>query len=538
MSALMSQALRRVILVEPGRGRLNSRAAKPVLDVVQVLSDAALDDDPHAPLWLHVQEVARRAARCVRSTQLALARASKLGLIWRLEVPPARWRGGKQAPWGALIHPALIAAAREKNPGRRTATPLVFPRPWTADLDPPNMTEVHQMEYDRGAFNAGKKGSKNTAPAPKKVEPGLARKSGQGVEKVTPAPWRGAGAVEQARDSNGRPSGQGAPAASQNGRLAGNRDVPDGVSAAGGIARAVSPFARLVQPRSSDASYSSGPSQELGAARYWAWLADCASAAGWHGGQVQLVGQRRRRRDGQRGGQVPLQTTTLAGATASAQRALQLARDRGDLEVTFQLADGEHPLLLIDDLDSASLRGLPATGCAVVETSPGCYQASLMAHRPLTRAERLTAQRALACRLGGDASATSSTQLRRPPGSRNGKPSLDQPFFARLTSEPQPGTLDAGLLAQLLAEGKAAPAASAGACNKVAARNGDESRAEFGWCMAQLRAAGGLRGDALAQKLAERAAARGKHGGDLAAVADYAVRTVRACEARLAAGRP
>lgn len=483
MSALLCQALRRVVLLDARGQLLTSRKAKPVLDVLHVLCDAALSEEPHQAVYVYVEEIARRAARGVRSTQLALALAAELGLIWRLKLPEgARLSDGRQAPWGALIHRDLIAASFEKNPGRRGAPSLPFPRPW-AELT--NVTEVHRMEEstidevnDRGALNAGKKGVVDTPPPPKQAE----------------------GAGPQ-RPRSPAPQGRGAVAFPHKGVF---------LEAAG--------------------SHQDG-------APFWTWLAASCDAAGWRG-NLRFVGQRRRKGDGKRGGRVPLAQRHISLAAQCAGHALRVAVSRRGLEVTFEAVEAAHPLLLLDDLDAQALQALPTHGVAIVETSPGNYQATLVAWRPLSAEERLSAQRALVQRLNGDPAAVSGSQLRRFPCSVNCKRELANPFVSRLVGQPTVGTVSEELLAELLKDSAPEPAARRKPTARVDHYVGDDtdSAAEFGWVIRDLRRAGGLRGEALRAALVRKALARGKYAGavdQVQQVERYAATTVRNAEIRL-----
>jgi hypothetical protein len=199
--------------------------------------------------------------------------------------------------------------------------------------------------------------------------------------------------------------------------------------------------------------------------------------------------------------------------------------------VTFAAADAYHPLLLVDDLtESALVAVLDRFPGAAVETSPGNFQATLVASRPLANAERLAVQRELARRFGGDSGATGGMQLRRVPGSLNYKPTLAKPFAARLFGEPEVGVVGATMLAELLAGAAAEQTASSGAVQapREARLGADESRDDFVWVMGELRRFRGARGEALVLALTDRAVARHKYGGDRAAVLEYARRTVNA----------
>jgi hypothetical protein len=127
------------------------------------------------------------------------------------------------------------------------------------------------------------------------------------------------------------------------------------------------------------------------------------------------------------------------------------------VEVCMRVTGADHPLLLVDDLDLCATNRLAdmlgRCGLAVVETSPGNFQVSVLADRPLNADQRAAAQRALARRLGGDPAAIGGAQLRRIPGSVNAKPALGDLFVSRLHGEVMRGEMPPQLLAALLEEG-------------------------------------------------------------------------------------
>ena len=86
---------------------------------------------------------------------------------------------------------------------------------------------------------------------------------------------------------------------------------------------------------------------------------------------------------------------------------------------------GEHDLSLVDDLTTASVQQMRATGFApalVVETSPGNFQAWLKHPRPLSKELSTAAARALAGRFDGDPGAADWRHFGRLSGFTNRKP--------------------------------------------------------------------------------------------------------------------
>ena len=86
---------------------------------------------------------------------------------------------------------------------------------------------------------------------------------------------------------------------------------------------------------------------------------------------------------------------------------------------------GESPYTLLDDLPAATLPRLTAEGfapAAVVETSPGSFQAWLRYTQPLPKELGTLAARLLAVRFGADTSAADWRRFGRAPGFTNRKP--------------------------------------------------------------------------------------------------------------------
>ncbi len=86
---------------------------------------------------------------------------------------------------------------------------------------------------------------------------------------------------------------------------------------------------------------------------------------------------------------------------------------------------GESCYTLLDDLTPASIYGLRAAGyapAAVIETSPGSFQAWLRHLRPLSKALGTIAAKTLAEQFGADRSAADWRRFGRAPGFTNRKP--------------------------------------------------------------------------------------------------------------------
>jgi hypothetical protein len=101
---------------------------------------------------------------------------------------------------------------------------------------------------------------------------------------------------------------------------------------------------------------------------------------------------------------------------------------------------GESPYTLLDDLTPATLAQLTADGyspAAVIETSPGSFQAWLRHLQPLSKELGTLAAKALAAQFGADGSAADWRRFGRAPGFTNRKPQHRNAQglypFARLT---------------------------------------------------------------------------------------------------------
>lgn len=295
--------------------------------------------------------------------------------------------------------------------------------------------------------------------------------------------------------------------------------------------------------------------EEAGPSQYISWLTTSAAMAGWRDkevgdwpgskpGDLEFVLQARRKTDDVRGG--PFQpvvarlSDAAAGVATALGRAAAEARRGRRAEVVFRPI-GETPLLLIDDLKPEHLKLFQDwSGVAVLETSPGNLQASLMASRPLRSFEAVAVQRALARRCGLTLAAVQQAQLRRFDGSVNHKKSLAEPFVTRLFCSPVTGTMGDGHLAELLEEDKAhkagkgagpaatttenvptpKPVGNGGASSPPSAKpslptggiDDSGSGKDWAWACDQLGRAGGRDRAKLIADLVARCEARGRQG--------------------------
>lgn len=192
----------------------------------------------------------------------------------------------------------------------------------------------------------------------------------------------------------------------------------------------------------------------LTAPAYWEWIETGCMALGATL-PVRVVGQKRRMTDGERGGQLPCWGGTFANTKNAAYELQTSARSAAKwrTEATFNIPLEHHPLLLVDDVSLEALCKLPAA-CAVIETSPGNFQATVMAPRRLTMQERMFAQFALIKLVDGDPGANSSNQLRRFPGSLNNKPAMKKVFISKVHHLSVDHTIPVELLDHLIANGK------------------------------------------------------------------------------------
>jgi hypothetical protein len=147
---------------------------------------------------------------------------------------------------------------------------------------------------------------------------------------------------------------------------------------------------------------------------------------------------------------------------------------------------GDHPILLVDDLTLESSKELELWwpgAMALIETSQNNFQALLIASRPLTASERLSAQRVLAQKFDGDVKAITGTQLHRYPGSMNHKKGAS--WRTKLAFVRQAERDVANQLIQLL-EIKPTTQANIGG-QKSANQKSDNSSEAFRWTLASLR---------------------------------------------------
>lgn len=300
---------------------------------------------------------------------------------------------------------------------------------------------------------------------------------------------------------------------------------------------------------------------------YWRWIdAGCMTMGATL--PINVVGQKRRTSDGERGGQLPIWGGSIAN-TKNAGYEMQKSAESAatwKCEATFNIPREVHPLLLVDDVSLENLKKLP-DACAVIETSPDNFQATLIAPRQLTMQERKFAQFALIKLVDGDPGANSCNQLRRFPGSLNNKSGLDKAFVSRIHHLSASQTLSVDELNHLLGLGKtlakistegasangyiaAAPsepsmsvgstqAANELVTGKTNSSNSDQSASgqDFRFACDELKR--GATSSSVISAIAIRAGQRRKNGkplGDGAHVV-YAQRTVRNATSRMVGGK-
>lgn len=187
---------------------------------------------------------------------------------------------------------------------------------------------------------------------------------------------------------------------------------------------------------------------------YWDWLSKALGSAGI-AVTIKAVAQKRLLSSGERGGLVPnlYRYEPLSGTKTPRLHSFATALESTFHEGTYSVVEADHPLLLVDDVRGKYLEQLPEA-CALIETSPGNFQATLVAPRNLSAEERLAVQRALIALVHGDPAANTRSQLRRFPGSVNNKASLAHAFISNVHSLPDALTLSEAELAHLLRAGE------------------------------------------------------------------------------------
>ena len=583
MSIALSQVLQRVFVRDSDGGE-DKWLPERVHAVLRVIFDQARDDAAELPINLFVAEIGRRCRKNPRTVQTALREAEDLGIIKRIRTNVGRcWHGNAQdreigATWPILVHWAVIEASKDRCPYRGPRindkvvdVPVVYPQHW-------EKPEGFGGETLAGANAAGKKGT-GKDHYPPKTRPGstgssqlIATASRPGRPKrpgpvlklassrslVIPAGVSARGGSETGPGSTG--SSQLIATASRPGRpkrpvtvlkLASSRSlvIPAGVSVRGGSENVHETLGEDIDssPEGRAKSFAAlraflGSKAETDD-RYWTWMATSAAEAGWvektdgawkgaKSGDLHFVFQRRGKESGERAGTFNGKRVSLSQAARRSAPVLAQAvkwQGTGTIEVGFQ-PDGDHPLLLIDDLKREHLALFEGwSGIAILETSPDNFQVSLMAPRCLRHDETVAAQRALARRCGLTLAAVQARQLRRFPGSVNNKPSLEVPFVARLVTEPLSGTITVDQLSELLAEDAADSAAQTGqtvaqskvvkrAKKELIAASGvgrpmrSESERDWHWLLVRMDSVGGRNRDRLVAELEARAADRRRQG--------------------------
>lgn len=165
---------------------------------------------------------------------------------------------------------------------------------------------------------------------------------------------------------------------------------------------------------------------------------------------ARLAAQVRKKSDGQRGAPMglgqpgkpvaegpPVRTAAAAHLAQSLLARLQkMGKSRLELvTAAARTPQGLSKSILIDDLDEGGVRLLKTKWRgpgAILETSPGNFQAILILPEPMGKAERKSITDQLVAVLGADDGATSDGQFHRLPGSVNYKPALAEPFTTRL----------------------------------------------------------------------------------------------------------
>jgi hypothetical protein len=165
---------------------------------------------------------------------------------------------------------------------------------------------------------------------------------------------------------------------------------------------------------------------------------------------LRLAAQVRKKSDGKRGAPLgfgkpgkgvaegsPVRTAAASDLAQSLLARLEHMGKRRLELVTAAAEDsqGFSKSILLDDLESDGVRAIKMKWRgpgAILETSPGNYQAILILSEPMDRTDRKSITGQLVTALGADDGATGSLQLHRLPGSVNYKMELDEPFACLL----------------------------------------------------------------------------------------------------------
>lgn len=486
MCISVKQVMQRVMVRQP-----DGAVVKPGHHIISVLGEiglAALCDHLHEPTLIGAREIARRIGKesCeAKSVRRAINKCVAYGIL-RRESPPAEdFRANR--PWPVWFHPAIIEASQASKPWN--GPDIIFPRAWTDVMVFGTCTHLNPLVESKPTDECYFAANKIHRPAAGVF-------NSKKMEQPTSAAFYFDG-----NDLN-------------------NVGLPD-------------------------------PSvlNEFDATAFWRWIADGLCNSRWEG-WLSLYGQRRKK-DGQRGGtftlaQVMVEKESIAdvlgpqlesASLCAIAAATSRSPKRGPLiEVVFKLDTLPHPLLLVDDVTLTTameeLKALP--GVALVETSPGCYQASIMMREPLSAAQLVQAQRGFAQLYGGDAGAVGRQQLRRPPGSMNQKRSLAQPFAAIVRCL-NGGQFPADLLDKAMACGQqferdnSTSVREYGSGARRVGIDDSESAKDFGFVTEQLTTRGTrMTHSQIINQVARRAGERRRHGfkpGDVRHY-KYAVRTL------------
>ena len=216
-----------------------------------------------------------------------------------------------------------------------------------------------------------------------------------------------------------------------------------------------------------------------------------------------------------------------------------------------------HPWLLADDIETAAALAFAVRRAAlVIETSPGNCQLRVLADRPLSLPDRTMAQRALREHLHGDPGSIAGDKWSRLPGYRNAKPGRDgcwtnllrsdlagarpvsaSALLAGCGSAPALAPLTSALGQGRCAQGQGSPAPRSGAGARPVDGPADHaggSKIDFAWACAQIRA--GADPQSIIGAITAAALGRKKRSNE-AGCMEYAERTIRNAQARIAAER-